>query len=48
MYYLICFHFQLNGVLKKNYNSIDLSEVEFLDDTNEPHKLSPEIKEVCV
>ena len=42
------FHFQFNGVLKKNYNSVDLSEVEFLDDTNGPRNLSPEIEEVCV
>ena len=43
----ICFHFQFNGVLKKNYNSVDLSEVEFLDDTNGPRNLSLEIEEVC-
>jgi len=48
MYYFICFHFQFSGVLKKNYNSVDLSEVELLDDTNGPRKLSPEIEEVCV
>jgi len=34
-----------NGVLKKNYNSVDLSEVEFLDDTNVARNLSPEIEE---
>jgi hypothetical protein len=44
----MCFHFQFNGVLKKNYNSVDLSEVESLDDRNGPRKLSPEIKKVCV
>jgi hypothetical protein len=48
MCYFSCFHFQFNGVLKKNYNSVDLSEVEFLDDTNGPRKLSPEVVEVCV
>lgn len=41
------FHFQFRGILKKNYNSVDLTEVELLDDTNGPRKLSPEIEEVC-
>ncbi|PNF16359.1 hypothetical protein B7P43_G10508 [Cryptotermes secundus] len=34
------------GILKKNYNSVDLTEVELLDDTNGPRKLSPEIEEL--
>ena len=42
------FHFQFNGVLKKNYNSVDLTEVELPDDTNGFRKLSPEIEEVCL
>jgi hypothetical protein len=41
------FYFQFRGILKKNYNSVDLTEVELLDDTNGPRKLSPEIEEVC-
>ena len=44
----MCFHFQFNGVLKKNYNSVDLTEVELPDDMNGPRKLSPEIEEVCL
>ncbi|XP_067001120.2 voltage-dependent calcium channel subunit alpha-2/delta-3 isoform X2 [Anabrus simplex] len=34
------------GVLKDNYNSIDLTEVELLDDTRYPRELSPEILEL--
>jgi hypothetical protein len=41
------FHFQFRGILKKSYNSVDLTEVELLDDTNGPRKLSPEIEQVC-
>jgi hypothetical protein len=44
---LMYFHFQFRGILKKNYNSVDLTEVELLDDTNGPRKLSPEIEQVC-
>ena len=44
----MCFHLQFNGVIKKNYNSVDLSEVEFLDDTSGSRKLSPEVEEVCM
>jgi hypothetical protein len=44
----MCFRFQFNGVLKKNYNSVDLSEVELLDDSNGPRNLSREIEEVCL
>jgi hypothetical protein len=45
---LIYLNFQFRGILKKNYNSVDLTEVELLDDTNGPRKLSPEIEEVCL
>ncbi|KDR23040.1 Voltage-dependent calcium channel subunit alpha-2/delta-3 [Zootermopsis nevadensis] len=35
-----------DGVLKENYNSVDLTEVEFLDDSNGPRMLNPEIEEL--
>ncbi|PSN31193.1 hypothetical protein C0J52_22419 [Blattella germanica] len=34
------------GVLKKNYNSVDLTEIELLDDGSHSRELSPEIVEL--
>jgi hypothetical protein len=35
------FSFQFDGILKKNYNSVHLAEVEFLDDSDWSLKIEP-------
>ena len=39
--------FQFQNILKPAYNSIDMVEVELLDDDSEPREFSRNLLEVC-
>lgn len=38
--------FQFQGILKPSYNSVDMLEVELMDDTRGPRDFNPELVQV--
>jgi len=44
--FLLTCHFQFQGILKPSYNSVDMAEVELVDDHGEARDFNTELRKV--